>query len=87
MRFIGLRPDLSPDDLDQLESGANLGELDVYRQYDAGEDWIVTAIIDLASCVPAACHEFRSYLHEVLAEPQDTSAWPHCRRWSRALRI
>jgi hypothetical protein len=71
--------------------GANLGELDVYRQYDAGQDWIVTAIIQLvhrlASRVPAGCHEFRSYLHEVLAEPQDIIALPRCRRWSRALRI
>jgi hypothetical protein len=69
---------------------ANLGELDLYRQYEARQDWIVTAIIHLvhrlASRVPAARHELRSYLHEILAEPQDTIALAHCRRWSRALR-
>lgn len=78
-------------ELASSELGANLGELVLYRQYDARKDWIVTAIIHLAhrlaSRVPADCYERRSYLHEVLAEPQDTIALPHCRRWSRALRI
>jgi hypothetical protein len=62
-----------------------------FRQCDAGQDWIVTAIIHLvhrlASRVPADCHEFRSYPHEVLAEPQDIIASPHFWRWSRALRL
>jgi hypothetical protein len=89
------RIDDAPQDLAgelaSSELGANLGELGLYRQYDARQDWIVTAIIHLvpglASRLPADCHEFRSYLHEVLAEPEDTLALPHCRRWSRALRI
>jgi hypothetical protein len=78
-------------ELASSELGANLGELGLYRQYDARQDWIVTAIIHLVhrlpSRVPADCHEFRSYLHEVLAEPQDIIALPHFRRWSRALKI
>jgi hypothetical protein len=52
---------------------------------------MVIAIIHLAhrlpSRVPADCHEFRSYLRELLAEPQDIIALPHFWRWSRALRI
>ena len=71
--------------------GADLGGLVLYRQYDARQDWIVTAIIHLvpglATCVPADCYEFRSYLHEVRAEPEDIIALPRCRRWSRPLRI
>jgi hypothetical protein len=71
--------------------GADLGGLVLYLQYDARQDWIVTAIIHLvpllATCVPADCHGLRSYLHEVRAEPQDPIALPRCRGWSRALRI
>ena len=47
---------------------------------------IIHLVHRLSSRMPAGCHELRSYLHEVLAEPQDIIALPHFWRWPRALR-